>query len=396
MSLRVAEVNALTTAWLQRWRGGGGVVSGACLWPLLAVLAASADEPGRTELAAAVGLRADESMRAAGEVLELLADVDGLDAAIGMWAQAAAQVSESWRRQLPPGTYGELTGNPATDRPMLDQWARERTHGLISNFPVRVGPQLLLTLATALALRTTWEHEFSDHLLVPSTGPWSTQRLTGLRRTTRDLDDVQVATTSAGALTMTRVAGNNGLDVHLVLAEEGRGAAETLAAAAPFITGEDVAETGSEVLANGTQGVSWPGMAIVPAKHESVAVTTVRFTVRSDHDLLQNASIFGLQTVTRNDRGHFSRIGPVSLRVDEARQAAIAIFTATGFEAAAVTAVGLRSVSMPVLRARGITVTYDRPFGFVTVHRRSGLVLFAGWVDSAQAWPPPTDGDSSE
>ncbi|WP_051426499.1 serpin family protein [Jiangella gansuensis] len=395
MSLHASEVNQLTAAWLRRTRGAG-VVSGAGLWPLLAILAASADEPGRDELADAVGLPADEAMDAARDLLKALADLDGVEAALGLWAQAAAHVRQEWRDTLPPGSYGELAGDAAIDQPMLDAWASERTGGLIERFPVRTGPELMLTLATALALRTTWERKFTDERLVPSAGAWSGRPLAGLKRTGPDLDDLRLATTTAGPLTVTRIAGTNGLDVHLVLGEDSRVGADLLAAALPLVTGTESGEvrTGGELLAGDGDGAGsgWPGVAVVSAQRPSLAVTTARFTVRSDHDLMENAAVFGLRTVSGTDRGHFPAIGPVPLRVDQARQSAVAVFSATGFEAAAVTAIGLRTVSMPVHNSRGLAVSYDRPFGFLATHRDSGLVLFAGWVDEPDAWSPPEPG----
>ncbi|WP_199700610.1 serpin family protein [Jiangella rhizosphaerae] len=384
MSLYATEVNQLTAAWLRRTEGAG-VLSGAGLWPLLAVLASSADEPGRDELAAAVGLSADESMDAARDVLKALADLDGVDAALGLWAQQAAQVRPEWRDTLPSGTFGELTGDAAVDQPVLDAWARERTHGLIERFPVQAGPELMLTLATALALRTTWQRKFSDEPWQVSGGVWAGRRLAGLQRTTPDADDLRVADSAAGPLTLTRVAGDNGLDVHLVLGEEGAASGDVLAAAVPLVAG-DAAVTGGAALLESGDVARWPGVSTVSAQRPGLVLRTARFTVRSLHDLLRQADVFGLRAVSTGDRDHFPAIGPVPLRVDQARQAAVAIFSATGFEAAAVTAIGLRAVSMPVYRAQAVAVSYDRPFGFLAVHRESGLVLFAGWVDSPEDW----------
>jgi hypothetical protein len=149
------------------------------------------------------------------------------------------------------------------------------------------------------------------------------------------------------------------------------------------LAGDHPATRGSDLLSADASGV--PGLSIVAAQRPGLALTTMRFTVRSEHDLLEHAEVFGLQTVSRADRGHFSRISPVPLSVDQAVQSTVATFSATGFEAAAVTAVGLRLVSMPVHNQRGLQMTYDRPFGFLAVHRGTGLVLFAGWVDEAQA-----------
>lgn len=383
MSDHIAAVNRLTTVWLERATDDSGVLSGAGLWPLLAILTSAADEPGRAELADACGLPPEESMAAAQTVLSTMAAADGVDAALGFWAQRAARVRPEWKGELPPGTFGELSGDAAQDQPMLDAWASERTHGLIEHFPVESGPQLMLTLATALALKTTWVRRFSDEPLVPDTGAWSGRQIGGLKRTTTDLDDLRVADTRNGPLTLTRVEGDNGLDVYLALGWAGESPAHVLPNAVRALSGDiGDARPGSDLLTAGQARDLGPGVAVVPATRVGLSLTTTRFTVRSEHDLLRNADAFGLSTVSQQDKGHFSRVSEIPLRVDQARQSAVAIFSALGFEAAAVTAIGLRAVSMPVYNARGLAVTYDRPFGFVAVHRATGLVLFAGWVKS--------------
>ncbi|NDL57808.1 serpin family protein [Phytoactinopolyspora mesophila] len=379
--MHTRTVNALTASWAARLEGPG-VLSGAGLWPLLAVLAASADEPGREELAEAVRLPSDQCMESARDAMKSIDGIEGVDAALGLWAQSAAQVNPDWVNELPPGTVGEISGDPRIDQPKLDVWARERTHGLIEHFPVETHADLMLTLATAVALRTSWTRKFSDETVTPALGPWAGKRLAGLQRTTRGLDDLRAALTPAGVLTLTRIEGDNGIDVHLVLGPEEQPPSAVLPAAMAVLAGDHRVQSGSDLLHADVSAA--PGLSVVAAQRPSVAVTTVRFTVRSEHDLLENARIFGLETVSRSDRGHFSRISPVPMRVDQAVQSAVAIFSATGFEAAAVSAVGLRVVSMPVHNARGLQMTYDRPFGFLAVHRGSGLVLFAGWVDEAE------------
>ena len=46
------------------------------------------------------------------------------------------------------------------DQGELDAWAREHTLGLIDRFPLEVGPDTIMMLATALATRIFWEHPF--------------------------------------------------------------------------------------------------------------------------------------------------------------------------------------------------------------------------------------------
>lgn len=383
MSDHLLAVNRLTRHWLEHV-DAGGVLSGAGVWPLLAVLASSADEPGRTELSAAVGVPADGAMAAAADVIATLDAADGIDAALGLWAQRAASVSARWQTELPAGTFGELTGDPSADQPVLDEWARRRTGGLIDRFPVPAGPMLIL--AAAVALRTRWVHAFTDEPMKAGAGPWRGRNLAGLARTTSDVDDLRVAETAVGPITVTTIAGDNGLDVCLVLGATGLGPADVLPLAVDVLAGE-VPSTSGSVLLDRQDEPAAPGVAIVAAARPSLATRAVRFTVRSEHDLVKNAAIFGLTEVC-SDGGHFSRIGPVPLQVDQARQSAVAIFSAAGFEAAAVTAIGLRLASLPIRHARGLAVTYDRPFGFLAVHRATGLIVFGGWVTDPEPWNP--------
>lgn len=377
----VAAVNRMTARWLATWDGSSGVLSGAGAWPLIALLAGSADPPADAELAAAAGVDATSGVAAAREVMALLAETDGVDAALGLWAQERARVRSEWRESVGADTVGTLTGDPDADQRVLDDWARLRTGGLIERFPIELHPEILLVLATAIAMRTTWVREFEPGTHAPRNGPWAGRQVASLNRTTSDLDDVRVATTPAGDLTLTAVAGTNGLDVHLVLGPDGVAPDAVLPAAVDVITGEVPSTAGSAVLES--SAAAGPGVRIVSARKPSVQLTTVPFEVTSDHDLLAAADVFGLKTVSSSERGYFSRVAETDLYVSDARQSAIARFTATGFEAAAVTALGMRATSLPVLSAKALAVTYERPFGFVATHRASGLVLFAGWVSSA-------------
>jgi serine protease inhibitor len=64
---------------------------------------------------------------------------------------------------------------------------------------------------------------------------------------------------------------------------------------------------------------------------------------------------------------------------------------ALGFRAAAVTASGAVGASgaMSALRhvVTTVNVTFDRPFGFLALHRTSRLVLAAGWVTDPEPLP---------
>lgn len=115
---------------------------------------------------------------------------------------------------------------------------------------------------------------------------------------------------------------------------------------------------------------------------DSLRIQLPPFEIRSAHDLLTAPELFGLRTATDPRTGHFPAMSDTPLRIDQAAQHARARFTREGFEAAAVTAFGMvRAVAMHRPHDTiELSATFDRPFGFLAVHRPTGLVVVAGWV----------------
>ena len=95
--------------------------------------------------------------------------------------------------------------------------------------------------------------------------------------------------------------------------------------------------------------------------------------------------------MTDVSRGHFPAMSSHPLAVSAAKQNAIAHFTAEGFEAAAVTALGGAGGAAPRRKVKQVRVEFDRPFGFFATHRISGLTLAAGWVAEPEPAAPVRD-----
>jgi hypothetical protein len=208
-----------------------------------------------------------------------------------------------------------------------------------------------------------------------------------LSRVSTDVDQVAVTVTDNGQLTMACVAGSDDIDVYLLLGAPDYPAGGVIADGIRAVTDPGSVSTGSQWESGSSPG---PGIEVTHSatlSRPSVSLQTSRFTVRASHDLLERPELFGLRSATDGGRGHFPGISPQPLAISEARQGAVAIFSATGFEAAAVTAMGMRASG--VLRTEGATlirVVFDRPFGFLAVHRPTGLVLVAGWVGEPEPW----------
>jgi hypothetical protein len=189
---------------------------------------------------------------------------------------------------------------------------------------------------------------------------------------------------------MLTVSGGGDIDVHLLLGEPHCLPGEVLHAGIITAEGDSNRHPASTL----PLGAAGPGLRVGEVTSSSplpqLHVSTLRFTVRTSHDLLDHAALFGLISASTTTRGHFPRPSLDPLAVQGAGQAVTASFTAQGFEAAALTALGATAgCAMPTEthRVRQVSVTFDRPFGFTAVHRPSGLVLLAGWVHEPEAVP---------
>ena len=376
----VTAVNQLTARWAATATGEATVTSGVCAWPLIALLAGAASGPAREELAAAVGVDAKAATAGAREVLAALAAAPGIAAALGLWTRDDVPLHEQWLAELPAGVHGQLTGDPGADQPRLDAWADGNTGGQVPRMPVRVDKDTLLLLASALAVETTWTRRFDDGRAPwAGEGPYRDALVRVVRRADSDLGQVYVASGVTGV----RVEGSDGIDVHVLLGSPEAPAARVLTTGLDALLGTGPVVGGPD-LPIGTPG---PGLRVETVQKSSpediCRVAVPRFTVRASHDLLTLPDVFGLATVTDAEHGHLPGISDVPLAVQQARQDAVASFTAVGFRAAAVTAVSVMAgAAMPLHlhEVRSVSVDVDRPFGFVAVHRPTGLVLVAGWV----------------
>ena len=343
-----SQVGRLTARWIAELPGEDStVVSGLGVQPLLAMLAEVADEPAHTELAEAAG----------GRYGGLLQSPE-LRMALGLWTRPEIDLQPGVDRFLPPEVRGTLT-----DRAALDAWVVEQTDGLLRRMPVELTPDVLLVLASALVLKTEWALPFEEY-------PRNDRRW--LSRADADLDSLQVYDTATGPLTVVTVRGVGEFDVRLVIGDGGRAAVLT---AALGLDGDGLG--GTEVLATER---SAPGVEVIESMLPVVALSMPYFEIEAEHDLLEHASVFGLGAASDSSSGHFPGLSPQPLAIGAAKQAVLARFSATGFEAAAVTAMPM-AAGAAAMGAKALYVNLERPFGFVAVHRPTGVPAVAGWVN---------------
>ncbi|GAA1526698.1 serpin family protein [Kribbella lupini] len=382
----VTAVNSLTSRWVRTLAPGNTVISGLGLWPLLALLSAAADEPGRAELAEAAGVDPSTAASQAVELIGALDEASDLHAALGLWVHQQLKLSESFDSVLPTDLTGTLVGDAAVDKANLDAWAAEHTDGLIREMPLEFTPDLALVLASALSLHTTWVRPFREQIKHIHEGEWAGS-WHWLDRTDSDLDAVRVHDSEAGGLTVITVAGDADVDVVLGVAAPGTPQADVLAGLLDAIANPGGGRPGSALI-----GQAEPGQQLAPAL--TLAQTTAAapdltialpsFSVSAEHDLLALRSLFGLTTVSTDpgEQGHFSAISPDPLAVGQANQSVLARFHATGFEAAAITAIGMTRTAALMPSSPRLAVALTHPFAFTAVHRPTGLPVVTGWIQT--------------
>ena len=368
----VAAANGLTRKWCTTMGSDDFAVSGYGVWPLLTLLTAVATGPVHSELRTATGWSTDTAHDAALTLLGRLENSDAVRAALGIWTGANFPLREEWVRSLPSNTVSALG-----DRDGLDDWVREHTDGLVDRFPAEIGESTALVLATAVIARTTWRNAFQDGVLEPVAGPWRGYRGPALSRYSRELRDAALLGHDT-PVTRAVVRGVSDLDVHLLLGTEDARPGAVLA------TGMDALD-GSVEIRTPVLGDRGPGLSVreVTAVADALRIHLPPFDIRSAHDLLDRADLFGLRSAAGTVGGEnmFPGLSSVPLTVTAAAQGVRARFTAEGFHAAAVTSVLMAPTGIPRPHdAREIAVDFDRPFGFLAVHRDTGAVVVAGWV----------------
>lgn len=391
----VAAVNRLTARWLHQQRDGApAVLTGLGVWPLLVALQQGATGKGAAALAAVTAAAGDHLVPALREFHAILKESPSLHAALGVWAGHRLRLNPDWVAALPRGTTGRLSGDTTADRELLDAWASEHTGGLVRQFPVAVEEEADLVMASALGVRARWREPFRAEPQSFLAGPWSGNRTwQGLTRSGSDLSPLRVWDT---AVTTLRVAGADDTDVVLVMGEEGRSPADVL------LDGMDTLEasSGFTTAADLPVGRVAPGVEVrmVPSAQPDpepvLRVTTVAFDVAADHDLLADASLFGLESTLNANTSPLTAVTVADdppVVVSKAAQRAVARFSAVGFEAAAVTATAMVArAGIPVAdrgMRRVVWAVFNRPFGYLAVHRPTGLVAVAGWVSEPAHWP---------
>jgi Serpin (serine protease inhibitor) len=395
VTLTATGVAAALSGYARRFHALEGprhhVASPLGAWLLLALCAPAAQGKTRDSLNEALGCDGADAAELAAALFA--APHPMVPAAAAVWHQNPTSAALArWLEGLPP----QVETGPLTTQAALDDWARRHTFDLIERFPIDIDPSVYLVIATALATRVSWERPFDlapASALGPSS-PWAAE-LGQVLRTPEGPGHRQfvAATGAAGDVAVHAAQARDGLLVVSVAADPDVPAADVLAAAyelAPALaTARRVARRSLFDLPLG-EGPLWSvGETTAPIesgepREERCAAVLPAWTARSEYDLSDPG--LGFATAA-------AALAPGDLW--EARQAAMARYSRTGFEAAAVT--GLAVTLARRVPRTGLVRTAELRFGHpyavvaVTVDPPGsggrgrpgpwhGLPVFSAWV----------------
>ncbi len=368
-------------------------------WLVLALVGPAAAGASRSAIERALGSDVEQ---AAGFARALLATPHPVvQLAVAAWHDPPVETAElaSWLGAL--GAHVERGPVPSQD--VADAWTREHTAGLIERFPVTLR-DVVLALTSALATKISWDQPFAPTpataLALPRSAGFSSVR--GFLADATGRRTRAIASTPVGLVAVhTAVSRGNELAVTSVIAEPGVPAADVLAAAHPLAlaSANRLPVPGAVPLADLPlgQGHSWTLTEHVdhgPApSHEQYRAILPAWSASGDYSLLEHVGL-GFRAAADVLA---ALLGRPDL-VPAARQVAVARYTRTGFEAAAVTTLA-RATSAFVggeVVVRRAALEFTHPFAVVAVATGDepwrGLPVFSGWVTRADEDDPARPG----
>ena len=374
-------------------------------WVLLAAATVGAHGETRERLETVVGCSASR----AGELLDALLSEPppALRVALALWTRGdlTSDALAAWTRALPSG----VQVGPMPSQEQADAWARQSTLDLIQRCPAEVR-DLAECLVSAVATRVSWMDPFdtmdADEALSQGS-PWR-----GLVRqmlcADAPLAAAIVPTEDAGTVAVHEAWAEEGLTVICVSADPDVSRTRVMSAAQQVAThvAEQAPLAGTSLfdLPVG-EGHSWslterprPAWEDGQRFEHIVRAVLPAWAIRSSVDLRAD-SRFGADAASETLSTATGATGPV-----DACQTAMARFDRYGFEAAAITAVGMAVSGHRPQTESGVErlaeLRFDHPFAVIAVGAESrqtgatrwvGLPMFEAWVTTPIEPEPERD-----
>jgi hypothetical protein len=353
-------------------------------WLLLALCAPAASGAQRRELVDVLGCELEEATAIAAGLLEAPHPLAA--AAAAMWNRAG-RGDARWLAGLP----ASVDRGPIPSQDEADRWAMEHTLGLIESFPLTITDEIYLLLATALATKVSWDRPFGiapGSALGPAS-PWG-QQLGHVLASPLGHPAFVASTPQAGDVAVHVGRARDGLLVVSVIAAPEVPAGQVLAAghglATDLALGRSVPTRSLFDLPLGDSPLWSVREEMSPAgAGERCMAFLPAWEAHSMHSLTDPWLGFAAAAAALGKGDPWS-----------AGQAAMARYTRVGFEAAAVTAMGIAASARTPGRHRTAELRFSHPYAAVAVAaddsaRRgnapgawsgwwNGVPIFSAWV----------------
>jgi len=363
-------------------------------WLIVALASRAASGRLREELTAILGVDPGSAASCADRMLG--AGHPAVACAVAVWAQAGrdAESLAPFLGSLPASVERGVGIPPQSE---LDSWARERTSGLIPSFPLLPETRPSLLLANALATKVQWDTPFdtAPATLLGARSEWS-RALERVLSATGGPDHVEfiARTRGAGDVAVHSAWSRSFLRVTSVIAAPDVPPREVLAAAHDIATRLAIGaadrfslhelplgETSTWRL---TEQKVYTKVLDKPA--ESYSALLPAWDAHSEYDLLDGE--LGFEQAAQV----IGQIGGLPVDDVQAKQSVMGRYTQVGFEAAAVTEMGMRLTGLPPPRKRVVKrhaeLRFGHPFAVVATASDNnrgigpwhGVPVFSAWV----------------
>jgi hypothetical protein len=348
-------------------------------WLLLALAAPAAAGEDRAGLEEALGMPVDLAAHAADRLLDQPHPVVASAAAVWHRSAVGTDTLRGWLAGLPDS----VERGDVPSQAVADAWAQRTTQGMIEAFPIKVTPLVVLVLASALATKVSWRRPFE---VVPATFLGNSQWANALQRVLRSPNsghECYIADTDrAGRVAVHTARDEAGLAVTSVIADAGVASADVLAAAHEAVAGTARQISLFDLTLGDGSLWSIAETASQRGRQEECAAVLPAWSARSDHELAGAAGLGFDEAV-----GALIALLPTGDWEYEARQSAYARYSREGFEAAAVTAIGVKLAA--AFGGDGIkrtaTLRFGHPYAVVAAVESDdspwdSLPVFSAWV----------------
>jgi hypothetical protein len=359
-------------------------------WLLVALVAPLATGGTRTRLEQVLGTDADDACARASALLDRPHRPIASGAAAWSRDEFVLQRFRLWAETMPPLAQ---TG-PLPTSEQASRWARDTSLGLIESFPLAIDAETAVVLATIVATRIEWDQPFNIVSSDELGGPFGGVVRTALKAPRRHRMFI-ARTDHTGDVGVHWASSADGLRVFSVIADAkvppsavahaahdiarsmcGRLVSSSARSLFELPLGVGHAWTIREETQIGNAGGNERFTAVLPA-----------WTARSKHSLATNGAALGFDAVGDAVMAACHPDFPYQVT---AVQAALASYSARGFEAAALTGVvftGMAAGRPEPTTIRVADIRFNRPYAVVAMTTRSApadgwncMPVFSAWV----------------